>query len=107
MTDLQTFVVLVACKGTLILGLVAALVALAGRHWPQHCILWQRLGIVALLALPVAVSTMPSVGIPVWSAPGAPGEAAEAAMEPKVVVSLPTTTNKETASRPNAALANA
>ncbi len=69
MTDFVWLVLLLGCKATLILGLVAVIFALAGRRWPQNCMLWQRLGIVALLGLPVAVWALPTIGIPVLSAP--------------------------------------
>ena len=60
---------LLACKATLILGLVAGIFVLAGRRWPQKCLLCQRLGVTALLALPVAGWALPTVGVPVLSAP--------------------------------------
>lgn len=69
MTDLQWLVVVLGCKATLILGLVAGLFALTGRRWPQNCRLWQRLGVVALLVLPVAAWALPTLSIPLLPAP--------------------------------------
>jgi beta-lactamase regulating signal transducer with metallopeptidase domain len=69
MIDFERLVLLLGCKATLILGLIAGFFALAGRRWPQNCMLWQRLGVIALLALPVAAWALPTVGIPVLSAP--------------------------------------
>jgi beta-lactamase regulating signal transducer with metallopeptidase domain len=69
MAGFEMLVLLLACKATLILGLVAGILALAGRRWPQNCLLWQRLGVMALLALPVTVWALPTVGIPVLSVP--------------------------------------
>lgn len=68
MTGLEMLVLLLACKATLILGLVAGIFALAGRRWPQTCLLWQRLSVMALLALPVAVWALPTVAIAVLPA---------------------------------------
>ena len=69
MTDIERLVLLLGCKATLILGLVAGFFAVTGRRWPENCMLWQRMGVMALLALPVAVCALPTVGIPVLSAP--------------------------------------
>ncbi|HUE13411.1 MAG TPA: M56 family metallopeptidase [Planctomycetaceae bacterium] len=69
MTGLEVLVLLLACKATLILGLVAGIFVLAGRRWPQKCLLCQRLGVTALLALPVAGWALPTVGVPVLSVP--------------------------------------
>jgi beta-lactamase regulating signal transducer with metallopeptidase domain len=69
MTESEWFVLLLGCKATLILGIVAALTLLAGRRWPQGCALWRRLGVLALLVLPVAAWTLPPLGIPVLSGP--------------------------------------
>ncbi|HEY2253481.1 MAG TPA: M56 family metallopeptidase, partial [Planctomycetaceae bacterium] len=69
MTESDRLVLLLAGKVTLILGLVAALTLVAGRRWPQNCALWQRLGVLALLILPVAAWSLPAIGIPVLSAP--------------------------------------
>jgi beta-lactamase regulating signal transducer with metallopeptidase domain len=67
MTNFESLVLLLGCKATLILGLVAGLFALTARRWPRNCILWQRLGVIALLALPVAAWASPTLGIPVLS----------------------------------------
>ena len=68
MAGFEMLVLLLACKATLILGLVAGLFVLAGRRWPQKCVLCQRFGVAALLALPVAGWALPTVGVPVLSA---------------------------------------
>jgi beta-lactamase regulating signal transducer with metallopeptidase domain/uncharacterized GH25 family protein len=68
MTGFEVLVLLLACKATLILGLVAGIFVLAGRRWPQKCLLCQRLGVTALLALPVAGWALPTVDVPVLSA---------------------------------------
>ena len=39
MTEFESTVLLLGCKATLILGLLAGLFALAGRRWPQNCML--------------------------------------------------------------------
>ncbi|HEX4144478.1 MAG TPA: M56 family metallopeptidase [Pirellulales bacterium] len=64
MTELARLVLLLGCKATLILGVVALPAMLVGRRWPQHCTAWLRLAVVALLALPVAVWALPTIGIP-------------------------------------------
>ena len=99
MTDFEWLVVLLGCKATLILGLVAGLFALVGRRWPQNCMLWQRLGVMALLALPVAVSALPTVGIPVLSAPRPIAVADEMGHAWQLATPFPLTAGGETASR--------
>ncbi|HEY1784437.1 MAG TPA: hypothetical protein VGG30_02775, partial [Pirellulales bacterium] len=69
MTELERLALLLGCKATLILGIVAALSLLVGRRGPQSCTTWLRFGIVALLALPAAALPLPMIGIPVLSAP--------------------------------------
>ena len=69
MTGFERLVLLLGCKASLILGIVAALAMLVGRRWPQSCTTWLRFGVVALLALPVGVWALPMIGIPVLSAP--------------------------------------
>ena len=69
MTEFERLALLLGCKATLILGLVAALYLLVGRRWPQSCTTWLRFGVIALCALPVAVWAVPTIGIPVLSAP--------------------------------------
>ncbi|MGO9108111.1 MAG: M56 family metallopeptidase [Thermoguttaceae bacterium] len=98
MTDFERLVLLLGCKATLILGLVAGLFALAGRRFPQYCMLWQRLGVMALLALP-AVWALPTVGIPVLSAqrPITIDDGAEHARH--LVAPVPRTAGDETANR--------
>ncbi len=98
MTDFERLVLLLGCKATLILGLVTGLVALTGRRWPQNCRLWQRLGVVALLALPVAVLALPTVGIPVLSAPRPIAVADEVGHPWQLATPVPLTAGGETAS---------
>lgn len=68
MTEFERLVLLLGCRATLILGIVAALYLLAGRRWPQSCTTWVRLGIIALLAMPVGAWALPTIGIPILSA---------------------------------------
>jgi len=70
MTALEGLVLLLGCKVTLILGIVAALPVLTGRRWPHGCALGRRFGVLALLALPVAVWALPTLEIPVLSGRG-------------------------------------
>jgi len=69
MTEFEKLVLLLGCKATLILGIVAALSLLVGRRGPQGCTTWLRFGVIALLTLPVGVWALPMIGFPVWSAP--------------------------------------
>jgi beta-lactamase regulating signal transducer with metallopeptidase domain/uncharacterized GH25 family protein len=101
MTESETLVLLLGCKATLILGLVAGLFALAGRRWPQHCMLWLRLGVMALLALPVVVWALPTVGIPVLSAPRPIAAADEVGHPWQLATPVPLTAGSETTSRRN------
>lgn len=102
MTHIQWFALVLGCKATLILGLVAALVALAGRRWPQNCRLWQRSGVVALLALPLAAWALPPVGIPVLSAerPGIVADKIEHGRQ--LATPVPLTARGETTRNPSA-----
>lgn len=84
MTEFERLVLLLGCKATLILGIVAALYLLAGRRWPQSCTTWLRLGIVALWALPVGVWALPTIGIPILSVPRAATAGGEASLAGKV-----------------------
>jgi beta-lactamase regulating signal transducer with metallopeptidase domain len=101
MTDFERLVLLLGCKATLILGLVAGLFALTGRRWPQNCMLGQRLGVMAVLALPVAVCALPTVGIPVLSAPRPIAVADEVGLTGQLANPFPLTAGGETASRRN------
>jgi beta-lactamase regulating signal transducer with metallopeptidase domain len=76
MTHLDNLLLLIGFKATLILGVVATLLLLAGRRWPHACTLWQRLGVTALLALPIAVAALPAIAIPVLATvtPAASGD---------------------------------
>lgn len=107
MTDFERLVLLLGCKATLILGLVAGLFALAGRRCPLYCMLWQRLGVMALLALPVAVWALPTVGIPVLSAPRPITIDDDAEHARQLATPAPRTAGGETASRRNRSAAPA
>ena len=67
MTDLQSTLLAIGCKSTLILGIVSALACVAGRHRAYACTVWKRVGVVALLILPMAARCLPSIEIPVLS----------------------------------------
>lgn len=54
-----------ACKSSLILGIVSLMSFMAGRRWPSSCSIWARVGIVTLFILPGAVSFFPTIAIPV------------------------------------------
>lgn len=68
MADPKTLLLLIGCKASLILAIVASLVAWAGRRWPFGCSTWQRIGVAALLILPPAVCLLPSIQIPILPA---------------------------------------
>lgn len=61
-----------ACKSTVIFGLVAMITIVLGRRWPSACSIWKRVGIVSLLILPVTISLLPSIEIPIF--PPAPSK---------------------------------
>jgi hypothetical protein len=65
MADPKTLLLLIGCKASLILAIVASLVAWAGRRWPFGCSTWQRIGVAALLTLPLAACLLPSIQIPI------------------------------------------
>ncbi len=67
MTDLQAAFLSIGCKSTLILGIVTVLAYIAGRYWAYSCMAWKRVGVVALLILPMAAWCLPPIEIPVLS----------------------------------------
>jgi beta-lactamase regulating signal transducer with metallopeptidase domain len=107
MTGFDMFVLVLGCKATLILGLVAGMFALTGRRWPQNCMLWQRWSIMALLALPVAVWALPTVGIPVLSALRPIPLDDNLAHARQLAAPVPRTAEGDTASRGNGSTAPA
>lgn len=105
MTDFEWLVLLLGCKATLILGLVAGLIVLAGRRWPRYCLLWQRLAVMALLALP-AFWVLPTVGIPVLPVPP-PNVADDTEHAGQPAAAAPQPAGAEKASSPNLSAAPA